>query len=67
MDIGRAAANLYGLRPKKVYTSRPPMSMEPWAVTKKGLHKCGSDTSSCPGPYPTAACPKFQVGYRLGQ
>ena len=25
------------------------------------------DTSSCPGPYPTVACPEFQVGCRLCQ
>ena len=25
------------------------------------------DTSSCPGPYPTAACPKFHVGCRPGR
>ena len=36
---------------------------EPWAATKKALSfsQCGGDTSSCPGPYPTAACPKFHV------
>ena len=28
------------------------MSMEPWAVTKKALHLCGGDTSSCLIPYP---------------
>ena len=30
--------------------------MDPWAATKKALH-----SSSCPGAYPTAACPKFHV------
>ena len=39
-------------------------STEPWAVTKRALH---GDTSSCPGPYPTAACPEFHAGCRLGQ
>ena len=38
--------------------------MEPWAATKKALSysQCGGDTSSCPRPYPTAACPEFHVG-----
>ena len=40
----------------------PPMSMEPCAATKNALHQYGSDTSSYPGPYPTAACPEFYVG-----
>ena len=25
------------------------------------------DTRSCPGPYPTAACPEFHISYRLGR
>ena len=37
-------------------------SMDPRAATKKALHSCGGDTSSCPGPYPTTSCPVFQVG-----
>jgi hypothetical protein len=41
------------------------MPMELWAATKKALHYCGGDTSSCPGPYPTAACPEFHVSFRL--
>ena len=45
----------------------PPMSMEPWAATKKALHQCGGDTSSCPGPYPTVTCPEFHVCCRLNQ
>ena len=40
----------------------PPMSMEPWAATKKALHWCSGGTSSCPGPYPTAASPEFHKG-----
>ena len=44
-----------------------PMSMLPWAATKKDLHWCGGDTSSCLGPYTMAACPEFHVGCRLGQ
>ena len=43
-----------------------PMSMEPWATTKKSLNYWGGDTGSCLGPYPTAACPKFLIGCRLG-
>ena len=39
-----------------------PISMDPWAAIKKVLHYCEGDTSSCPGPYPTAFCPKFHVG-----
>ena len=27
-------------------------------LTKKALHSCEDDTSSCPGPYPTA-CPEL--------
>jgi hypothetical protein len=27
---------------------------------------CG-DTSYCPGPYPTSACPEFHIRYRLGR
>ena len=42
-------------------------SMDPLAATKKGLHKYGGDTSSCPGPYPMAACPEFHLGCRLGR
>ena len=40
------------------------LSMEPWTATKKVLSysQCGGDTSSSPGPYPTAACPEFHVG-----
>ena len=41
--------------------------MEPWTAIKKGLPQCGGDTSSCPGPYPTAACPEFHIGCRLGR
>ena len=45
----------------------PPMSMEPWPATKKALHQCEGDTSSCPGPYPTAACPEFHISCSLGR
>ena len=41
--------------------------MEPWTVIKKALPQCGSDASSCPGPYPTVAGPDFHVGCRLGK
>ena len=40
-------------------------SMDPLAATKKALHQCGGNTSSCPGPYATAACAEFHVGCRL--
>ena len=43
----------------------PPMSMEPWAPTRKALHQYVGDTCSCPGPYPTVVCPQFHVGCRL--
>ena len=42
------------------------MSMDPWAETKKPLHLYGDDTKSCLGTYPTATCPKFHIGWRLG-
>ena len=29
---------------------------------KKALPPCGGDTSFCPGPYPTAACPQCHIG-----
>ena len=41
-------------------------SMEPWARTKKALQYSG-DTSSCLGPYLTAACLEFHIGCRLGR
>ena len=41
--------------------------MTPRTVTKKALLQCGGDTSSCPSPYPTAACPEFYIGCRLGR
>ena len=37
-------------------------SMDPWAAIKKASQECGGDISTCPGPYPTAACPEFHVG-----
>ena len=43
----------------------PPMSMDSWAATKEALHDCGGETSLCPDPYPTAACPEFYFGCRL--
>ena len=42
------------------------LTMDPWTATKKALHQCGGDISSCPGPYPMIACPKFHVNCRLG-
>ena len=42
-------------------------SMEPWTVIKKALPQCSGDTSSCLGRYPTAACPEFPFGCRLGR
>ena len=41
-------------------------SMDPWAMIKKGSQECGGDISSCLGPYPTATCPEFHIGCRLG-
>ena len=38
--------------------------LETWAATKKALHWCRDDTSSCPNP--TATCPEFHLGYRVG-
>ena len=49
------------------YQCAAPQFMEPWAATKKDLHQCGGDTSSCLGPYPMAACPEFYIGCRLGR
>ena len=40
--------------------------MDQWAATKKVLHQCGGDISSCPGPYPSAACPEFHLLQLLG-
>ena len=37
-------------------------SMDTWAAIKKASQECGGDTSSCPGPYPTAACPEYHIG-----
>ena len=45
----------------------PFTSMEPWATTKKVLSYCSGETSPCPGSCPTAPCPKFHVGCRLGR
>ena len=42
------------------------MSLEPWTVTTKALHWCGSDNSSCLGPYPMVAFLEFHVSCRLG-
>jgi len=42
-------------------------SMDSWAAIQKASQECGGDTSSCPGPYPTAACPEFNIGCRLGR
>ena len=42
----------------------------PWSHgmwPKKALQYCGGDTSSCPGPYPTAVCLEFNVDWGLGQ
>ena len=44
------------------YECAAAQSMDPWAAIKKASQECGSDISSCPGPYPTAACPEFHVG-----
>ena len=46
----------------KLFWSQP---MVPWAAIKKASQKCGGDTSSCPGPYPTAACPGCRLGREL--
>ena len=42
-----------------------PQSMDPWAATKKALHYCGGDASSCLCPYPMTTCPEFHVSCRL--
>jgi hypothetical protein len=47
------------------YECAAAQSMDPWASIKKASQECADDTSSCPGPYPTAACPEFHIGYRL--
>ena len=48
------------------YECAAAQSMDLWTATKKGLHSFGGDTSSCPGPYPTADYPEFHFGCRLG-
>jgi hypothetical protein len=47
------------------YECAATQSMDAWAVIKKASQECGGDTSSCLGPYPTAACPEFHIGCRL--
>jgi hypothetical protein len=37
----------------------------PWTEIKKALPQCGSDTSSCPGPYQMAAYLEFHIGCKL--
>ena len=54
---------------RRQHTSVLPLT--PWIhglrpATKKALHLCVDDTSSCSDPYPTVACPEFHVGCRLG-
>ena len=49
------------------YDCAAAQSMDPWAAIKKASQECGGDTSSCPGPYPTTACPEFTIGCRLGR
>ena len=49
------------------YESAAAQSMDPWAVIKKASQEYGGDTSSSLGPYPTAACPEFHIGCRLGR
>ena len=44
------------------YKCAAAQSMDSWAAIKKVSQECGGDTSFCPGPYPTAACPEFHVG-----
>ena len=44
-----------------------PVSTELWTAMKKALPQCGDDMSSCPGLYPTVACPQCHMGCRLGQ
>ena len=40
------------------------LSMDPWAAATKASHYVlwRGDTSPCPGPYLTTACPEFHVG-----
>ena len=44
-----------------------PVFMESWTAIRKALRQCSDDTSSCPGPYPTAVCPDFHIGCRLSR
>ena len=69
----RTSIKLFLSRPMAPWTSAAAnecaaaQSVDPWAAIKKPSQECGGDTSSCPGPYPTAACLEFLVGSRLGR
>ena len=39
-----------------------PVPKESWIAIKMTLPQCGGDTSSCTGPYPTAACSQCHIG-----
>ena len=64
---------LFWLRPMAPWTSAAAcecaaaQSLDPWAAIKKASQECRGDTSSCPGPYPTAPCSEFHIGCRLGR
>ena len=51
-----SSVKLFWLQPMAPLTSRDPLT-----ATKKALHQCGGENSSCSGPYPMAACPEFHV------
>ena len=56
--------NVYEGKVKSMYAAA--QFMDPWAAIKKVLCYCGNDTSPCPGPYPKAVSPEFQIGCTLG-
>ena len=49
------------------YECAAAQSMDPWSAIQKASQERGGDSSSCPGPYLTAACPEFHIGCRLGR
>ena len=57
---------IHGHQPQ--HTSVLPLSLWIHALRWRKLHQeYGSDISPCPGFYPTAACPEFHIGCRLGR
>ena len=49
------------------YECAAAQSMDPWVAIKKASQECGGENSSCPGSYPTAACPQFHFVCRLSR